>query len=56
MKKQLTFAAIAAIGALTLTACTAPAAEPGEAERPSLTMGCKTTFRFLIWLSMAVKS
>ncbi len=39
MKKQLTFAAIAAIGALTLTACTAPAAEPGEAERQSLTMG-----------------
>lgn len=39
MKKQLTFAAIAAIGALTLTACTAPAAEPGAEERLSLTMG-----------------
>jgi len=39
MKKQLTFAAIAAIGALTLTACTAPAAEPGEEERYSITMG-----------------
>lgn len=39
MKKQLTFAAIAAIGALTLTACTAPATEPGEVERESLMMG-----------------
>ncbi len=39
MKKQLTFAAIAAIGALTLSACTAPAAEPGEEERYSITMG-----------------
>ncbi len=39
MKKQLTFAAIAAVGALTLTACTAPAAEPGEEERYSITMG-----------------
>ena len=39
MKKQLTFAAIAAIGALTLTACTAPAAAPGEEERQELTMG-----------------
>lgn len=38
MKKQLTFAAIAAIGALTLSACTAPAAEPGEEERYSITM------------------
>lgn len=39
MKKQLTFAAIAAIGALTLTACTAPATEPGAEERLELTMG-----------------
>lgn len=42
MKKQLTFAAFAAIGALTLTACTAPAAEPGAEpgeERLELSMG-----------------
>jgi ABC-type nitrate/sulfonate/bicarbonate transport system substrate-binding protein len=41
MKKQLTFAAMTAIAALTLTACAAPAAEPeeGEIERLSLSMG-----------------
>ncbi len=41
MKTQLKFAALTAIGALTLTACTAPAGEPGEGgeERQSITMG-----------------
>src|SRR6476620_8455181 len=41
MKTQLKFAAVSAIAALTLTACAAPASEPGEdgEERYEFTMG-----------------
>ncbi len=39
MKKQLQFAAIAAVGALALSACAGPAADPGADDRLSLTMG-----------------